>query len=193
MTQRRVTATNQLSTVIDALQLGKKTGLLTVEQGIGETLEEGTMTFMNGQVVNATLGRYKGRDAATKMFSWKACRFSFVPGTPENSGQAMIPLPEAPTEARGATQYIQWQVPQPPMLNQDAWSRRPVASAFSKEFLDNVLHTLDRYGLSRMHRRLFLLIDGRRSIRDLATLIGRSPDETASFLADLEHNGFIHF
>src|SRR6266849_2908148 len=93
MTQRRVTATNQIATVIDVLQLGKKTGILTVERGEGETFEEGTMTFGQGQGVQAAIGPYIGRDAATKLFSWQACRFLFVPMLPEHLSRGMLPTP----------------------------------------------------------------------------------------------------
>ncbi len=41
-------------------------------------------------------------------------------------------------------------------------------------------------GLSRTHRHLLLLIDGQRSILELVRLIGRSEQEVASFLHDLE-------
>lgn len=192
MTQRRVTATSRLSTVIDALLLGKKSGLLTVERGEGETFEEGTMTLMNGQVVNATLGRYRGRDAATKMFSWQACRFSFTPGASGNTGQVTSPLSESQTDTlytrRPSYEPQQKSIPDPDILN-----RRPSASDFSSEFLENILLNLDRHGLSRTHRRLFLLIDGRRSVRELSALIGHTPSNTVNLLADLERNGFIHF
>jgi len=46
-------------------------------------------------------------------------------------------------------------------------------------------------GLSRAHRRLFLLIDGKRSIDELAPLIGRTPDEVSELLRDLEHASVI--
>jgi hypothetical protein len=86
MTQRRVTATRQLSTVINVIQLGKKTGLLTVERGEGEHLEEGTLTFLQGQVVNATLGSLQGRDAAGALSAWQACHFSFQQKQPHELG-----------------------------------------------------------------------------------------------------------
>ncbi len=194
MTQRRVTATNQFSTVIDVLQMGKKTGLLTIERGEGETFEEGTITFVNGQVVNAAIGRYTGRDAATKLFSWQACRFSFVPLLP---GQVAPGMPATPTEqkkAKDVTQPAQrpfYGSQQTNAAAQDSLSRRPFTSVYSRDSIDNILLTLDRQGFSRTHRRLFLLIDGGRSIRELAALIGRAPDETLALLADLEQAGFI--
>jgi hypothetical protein len=197
MTQRRVTATNQLATVIDVLQLGKKTGILTVERGEGATFEEGTMTFVNGQVIQATLGPYVGRDAATKLFSWQACRFMFVPTLPEQLDISTLPTPQTQPEVKAVTRSGTtgplYRLQQPDPTTYGDLSLRPAIAAYSKESMDAVLRILDQRGLSRTHRRLFLLIDGRRSMKDLAMLIGRTPGETAVMLADLERAGLIQF
>jgi len=193
MTQRRVTATNQLSTVTTALQLGKKTGILTVERGEGDTLEEGTITFVHGQVVQASLGLYAARDAATKLFAWQACRFSFVPYSPENSSLPTPLLPQPQADTRSVTENKHepfYENQQTNLAAQDEIDRRPSLAVY-QESMDDVLHILDRQGFSRVHRRLFLLIDGRRSIRELAALIRRTPDETSLLLTDLWQAGLI--
>ncbi|SRR6266567_2612211 len=200
MTQRRVTATNQLATVIDVLQLGKKTGILTVERGEGATFEEGIMTFVDGQVIQATIGPYVGRDAATKLFSWQACRFMFVPTLPAQLNISTLPTPQLPTPQTqpevkavtkpGTTRPL-YRLEQPDPITHGDLSLRPTIAVYSKESMNAVLRILDQHRLSRTHRRLFLLIDGRRSIKELATLIGRTPGETAVMLADLEQAGLI--
>src|SRR5262249_15210459 len=50
---------------------------------------------------------------------------------------------------------------------------------------------IEHLGLSRSHRRLYLLIDGHRSIDDLEPLIGRKGEEVRSMLHDLEWSGII--
>src|SRR5207248_5266370 len=45
---------------------------------------------------------------------------------------------------------------------------------------------IERVGLSRAHRRLFLLIDGYRTIPELVRLMGRGEDEIKALLRDLE-------
>ena len=195
MTQRRVTATNQLATVIDVLQLGKKTGILTVERGEGATFEEGIMTFVDGQVIQATIGPYVGRDAATKLFSWQACRFMFVPTLPTQLDISALPTPQTQPEVKavtkpGTTRPL-YRLEQPDPTTHGDLSLRPTIAVYSKESMNAVLRILDQHRLSRTHRRLFLLIDGRRSIKELATLIGRTPGETAVMLADLEQAGLI--
>ncbi|GER82949.1 MAG: DUF4388 domain-containing protein [Thermogemmatispora sp.] len=88
MPQQRQTVTNRLADVIEVVQLGRKTGLLTVERGEGTALEEGAITFVNGQPVQARLGPHSGAEALRRLKLWGPCRFAFVPFSPPSS-----PLP----------------------------------------------------------------------------------------------------
>jgi len=148
---------------------------------------------MRGQVLQAAIGSYSGRDAATRLFSWQACRFSFVALPPEDSTLTAHLMPHTQREARGVPENTQESSRGNKQTNsaaQDEMNRRPSMAVY-QESMDDVLRVLDRQGFSRVHRRLFLLIDGRRSIRELAALIGRTPDETSTLLADLWQAGFI--
>ncbi len=192
MTQRSMTATNRISTVIDVLQLGKKTGTLIVERGTGETFEEGTMVFVHGQVVQAAVGGYKGRDAATRLLSWQACRFAFTSNQPDRAREVpQTPSTQANVNEPTRNSYDQWQGNLQDYSGiQDEMSLRPLLSLY-KEALDPILSTLEQRGFTRIHRRLLLLIDGKRSIRELAMLIGRTPNETMALLTELQQAGFI--
>jgi len=191
MTQQRGTATNQLSTVITALQLGQKTGILTIERGEGQTFEEGTITFVHGKVVQAAIGSYTGRDVATKLFSWQACRFSFVSLLLEDSALAAQLVSHPQTQAKAVMENGHKPFSgnhQSHSAAEGDMSRRPLM-AVPRGSMDDILRTLDRQGFSRIHRRLLLLIDGRRSINELAALIGRTQNETSTLLADLWRAG----
>jgi hypothetical protein len=234
MTQRRVTATKQLSTVINVIQLGKKTGLLTVERGEGPTFEEGTMTFLQGQVVNAVLGALRSREAVAALSVWKDCHFSFVQVQPHelgsianmtqttmnttslsshhntasssSKGSSITPTPRVfnTNTSPGNTQTrTSGEFPAiPSSMNSDQYYRQP---ATRSELLNRrpnptrtgatteaIIQAMDRQGYSRLHRRLYLLIDGNRSIVELGNLIGRPIDETIAMLSDLERAGLIH-
>ncbi len=56
---------------------------------------------------------------------------------------------------------------------------------------DEALVWIERVGLSRAHRRLFLLIDGYRSTPELVRLMGRGQEEVNTLLRDLEGVGLI--
>lgn len=53
------------------------------------------------------------------------------------------------------------------------------------------IQILNRKRLSRVHLRLFLLVDGQRDVEELARLIGKKPEEVQLLLADLEAIGII--
>src|SRR5437660_6273370 len=93
MSQRRGTTTDRLSNVIEVIQLGRRTGFLTVERGEGPGREEGELTFVHGQVTYARGGQFVGQRALEWLHSWGACRFTFVSSVPGRSTQ---PLHETP-------------------------------------------------------------------------------------------------
>lgn len=77
MTKPRVTATNRLADVIEVVELGRRTGLLLVERGYGEMLEEGAIFFQSGRATYAAIERMRGHDALAVLGGWGGCRFSF--------------------------------------------------------------------------------------------------------------------
>ena len=55
------------------------------------------------------------------------------------------------------------------------------------------LHIMNRMGLSRMHLHLFFLIDGSRSLLELAQLTESSQETVYQHLLDLRQVAVIHF
>jgi hypothetical protein len=176
--------------------LGEKTGNLTVERGEGETFEEGMIVLVKGRVVNVAISPRRGGGTATALLSWQACRFLFVP-TPAGQADAGLkrgPVPAVSAGTNGISTHLRdtWNALQQMSLAvQDHSSCRPYLTVYSREALQSILRALDRQGFSRAHRRLFLLIDGRRSAGELAALMSRTLEETMSLLADLGQAGFI--
>ena len=81
MAKSRVTATNRLANVIEVVELGRRTGLLSAERD-ANGLEEGEIYFISGHPVYATLGRLTGREALAMLLRWAECRFAFDPSAP---------------------------------------------------------------------------------------------------------------
>ncbi|WP_201378954.1 DUF4388 domain-containing protein [Ktedonobacter sp. SOSP1-85] len=79
MTPRRGTHTDNLNNVIQVIQLGRKTGLLTVQKESGPASEEGEITFFRGQISQARLGHLRDQQAISLFATWKSCFFTFVP------------------------------------------------------------------------------------------------------------------
>lgn len=81
MAKSRVTATNRLANVIEVVELGRRTGLLSAERDVNG-LEEGEIYFISGHPVFAALGHLSGRDALNVLVRWGECRFAFEPSAP---------------------------------------------------------------------------------------------------------------
>src|SRR5437588_11389431 len=85
MSQQPATSTDRLINVIEVIQLGRKTGILTAERNVGSMLEHGMITFVNGIVIQASFGQHTGFRAFSVLKSWSTCRFSFTPSDPSHS------------------------------------------------------------------------------------------------------------
>lgn len=106
MSKPRVTATDQLSNVIEVVELGQRTGLLSVERGAGSVLEEGEIYFVSGRASYAALAGLRGREALAALSRWGACRFAFDRDAPRPAPNLTNPQQPAvqPPPSRPASQ-----------------------------------------------------------------------------------------
>jgi hypothetical protein len=192
MQPQRQTATDSLADIIQIALLGNKTGTLMVERGEGETLEEGFLKFCNGNVTEASVGRYRGVNAFNHLNTWKKCRFSFEDEVtnPSDIIQPQIQIyktnnPSFPERfphhtASSVDNYVE--------LNaQGGQSFLPIRLQLGEVILQHP----EASQLPRLHRRLLLLVNGQRSVSELARLMARKSEEIQPLLDDLEHNGLI--
>jgi hypothetical protein len=100
MPKARDTATDRLSNVIEVVELGRRTGLLSAERGMGPSLEEGEIYFVSGRPIYAAVGQLRGREALATLGQWGACRFAFDITTPSPSPNLSGVL--SPVEASGS-------------------------------------------------------------------------------------------
>src|SRR5947207_12643230 len=94
MLQGRGTVTNNLVDIIQVIQLGRKSGILTAERGEGNSLETGQVTFVRGNITQARSSSLNGSQALDRLRSWQTCRFTFLPLLQESG-----PLPTPPQQA----------------------------------------------------------------------------------------------
>lgn len=196
----RGTATNNLNDVIQMLQMARKTGTLTLQrEGKGDTVEQGTMIFQNGQIVDAGLGFLKGGDAFAKVSTWGACHFVFQASastitprplmTPNpNTPNPNTPNPFTPRPAGNGSSPFHGLADRRETFN--GLSPTPAAPYRLRE-AQEVLGYFDRLGLTRAHRQLFLLINGRYPIPELMRLSGHRANDFERLLADLERVGLV--
>lgn len=183
--------TKQLTDVIQVLQMAHKTGLLLVNRdGPGKTIEQGSISFQNGQVVDASFGPYRGPEAFQRLQGWRSCYFVFQPFSQSNgpslpSTQMPQMSPVNPNQARGY---------QSGPLSGNSGPLPNVGASNAPQRIravNEVLPYFNNLGLTRLHRQLFLLIDGQRTVVEIIRLMGHRTDEVDTLLADLERAGLI--
>ncbi len=195
MPQQRGTETSQLANVIEVLQLGRKTGILSIERDTGSSPEMGEISFQNGHITQASSNHgLHGTQALLWLRSWEACRFTFVPA--QETALTTKPLPAVSQHDFGQKkretqpQRVPHEVAQtstPSVTNADELLVVPQRT----QELENALQLIAQAHLSRTHRQLFLLVDGQRNTKELFRLIGRSQDLGLTLLRDLAYIGVI--
>lgn len=189
--QRHETTTDRLVGIIASIKLERRSGQLTVRRGEGLTTEEGTLIFRQGQITMASAGRRNGSDALNWLSTWGQARYIFTPTASEANAPTTFPtLPASSSNAAVATH------PRLPIarVNTDDLDS-PLALAYgiphTTVALGEAIVRIEKAGLSRAHRRLYLLIDGRRSAIELVPLSGKTAEEVRNMLHDLEWLGVI--
>jgi Domain of unknown function (DUF4388) len=206
MSEHREAVTNRLANVIRTIQLGARTGILTVERDTHIALEEGWIIFIHGRVTSARAGQFDNEAAFNWLKTWTTCRFAFVTSTP-----LKLAIPLSPQQSSSTTEV--GDNTQPGFLlapgskktrplesdhENSTWEEQPtgplprVSPPYRLKRVDEGLSLIARLGLSRIHRHVFLLIDGHRTTGELAALVGRGPDELQTLLSELESAGLIH-
>lgn len=185
--QQRETTTERLADVIKVIQLGRRTGTLTVERVYENMFEEGRITFIQGQITQANVGARQGQEAMRILQTWQRCLFAFLTAT---EGVVTDPLPRITTSHTTPLSIREMRNSVPPgrpsisiPINGAPCHIQPVEEALLR---------LGSMGLSRTHRRLLLLVDGRRCVTELARLVGHTVAEVSQQLRELEQVGFIH-
>lgn len=194
MAQQREASTDRLVGIIATIKLERKSGQLRVRRGAGLTSEEGALTFVHGQVIQANVGRRSGSDALNWLSTWGQAHYTFT-STLASTGDEKISLavsePPSHSPGRAITNPLpdmqvntdKLEFAHPPTPDREV----PYISVEWTEAIPGI----ERAGLSRSHRRLYLLIDGHRSVHDLVPLVGKKAEEVRSMLHDLEWLGII--
>lgn len=214
MRRQRATIADRLAQVIEVIELGRRTGLLSIERDDPPGLEEGDIYFVQGAAIYASTGGKSGRMALESLRTWGVCRFAFL-------ADADRPTPNIGPELRGsrppqtgvlrpsgpATRPPPPPPPPPFLLPPGTPTRPPVQrrpSPTQPLLLITPSHRPLRapnpqdiprlaanYHLSWAHRALLLLADGTHTVAELARLAGRSEDEVLRLLNDLIRLGLI--
>ncbi len=208
MVDRVTTTVDSLAKIIQTLANGSMSGHLIARRDNKRILEEGEIFFVYGKIVAAKAVDRVGVDALNWMKVWKDCTFSFSPSKESKHipilapGLLNNPTNTVPMTSRTDTRKIPsvrkvvnesgkgaenpiFQLALPESLS-------PQAVPYRTETDARALQILKATEYSRLHRHLFLLVDGHRTVAELMRLTGRNIDEVTKYLRDLEKLPIIH-
>ena len=192
MPEQPGTVTDRLSDVIHIVVMARQTGILTAERGSGARLEEGCITFLNGQIVQVQAGERRDAEALQRLRTWGLCRFTFtiktpaeITATPLHPSPGSLPTTDSLAKEQPITQDLK--MPETSEIAERSAPKMP----YRLREPATVLPFMEQANIPRLHRRVYLLVDGKRSPQELAQLIGRTTEEIQKVLGDLERAGVV--
>lgn len=192
MAQRREAITDHLIGIIASIKMERRSGQLRVRRGEGLTSEEGTLTFIQGQVTQASVGRRSGAEALNWLSTWGQTQYIFTSAAADKGANfTFTALLSSPPDKIATNPGLQAAQVHTDRLKTDPLPAPSQEVPHVSVELSEAMARIERAGLSRTHRRLYLLIDGYRSVDDLEPFIGRKAEEVRSMLHDLEWLGII--
>src|SRR5689334_10722721 len=100
MAQQREATTDRLVGIIASIKMERKSGQLWVRRGKGLTSEEGILTFIQGQITRASVGRRNGADALNWLSTWGQAHYIFTaPGSQEALPMSLAALPSSASDS----------------------------------------------------------------------------------------------
>jgi hypothetical protein len=190
-----------LSEVLELARTRRLNGMMTIEHKQGGRVEEGEVYFQIGQPIQARVGRLVGQDALNWLTKWHNIMYMIetddylqsVANTAVNNRdnttstpfQTNVPSNRTPftepavgqieVNERGSipsntpTPGIEWLVPQ-------------------KLGVESEVLALP---LTRRQRSIYFLVDGRRTVADLARCTGKNTQEIELILSELQEQGLV--
>jgi hypothetical protein len=191
---RRLNPAEKLSDVLDLLYSRHYSGLLSVERFEGGRFEEGEIYFEQGRPVYAYHNQKSGKEAFARLEDWRQVYFAF-------DKNALCPvsrdIPRPPLSSAAKPGRLS-QPSSPGELRWDTLPRLRAAPSLSLSNIEQLVpHRLEvklnvlSLPLTRVQRAVYLLVDGKRTIVDLARCIGKSIHDVVRLLNELLGLGLI--
>lgn len=162
-----------LPDIIQLVAVSGKTGAFTLSRAG----ERGQILLQEGQISHASVGHLLGEEAVYELATWSDGDFTFEPGS--SSEQRTISKSNTNLLMEAARRMDEWKI-----LAKRIKSTRQVPVPVQGDFTTSVSFTADEW-------RIASLVDGRRTIEELAVALNRSPFETAKVLFGLVTSNVI--
>jgi hypothetical protein len=200
--------------ILRDIALYQRTGLLRVEYVGGHVVEKGAIFFQNGNVVFACTEQETGEKALMHIASWDKVYYSFLEGVHITIQQEKATA-QYPPISNLLTPMVQKEASQTPPSGIPAISQgsKPFTTPFNvvsayvpssllKEAIHQGVHAVFRAlpeavtrqvmsQIARRDRVVFMLLDGKRTVRQIAQLVHRSELDVAHTVARLIKRGYV--
>jgi hypothetical protein len=198
MVMTHAVSTERLVNVLQNIALSQQTGRLSIERvGIGSR-ETGKIFFENGDTVFARTGQRVGESALYEMLAWKEVYTTFAEGVgaPAETGKHSLIVRRS--IHTGPLLPIEMEMTRPLPLIKPPAQKQPVQAVEAKidgDVVFSLRPTVSAQKIvslfERRERVVVLLLNGKRSLREIARLIHRSEFDVARVLARCLHQGLI--
>jgi hypothetical protein len=216
-----ISTTERLVLILQSITLRQQTGRLSLEAVADEGSEKGEIFFVNGDAVHAHTEHESGKPAITRMLSWREVRYAFLadPEAPQQNrhrqflGQFLAPPSHMPrlcaVELEETLETPSVKVPALPTAQGTAFvTPPPQEEGFSVQASEKMgawsvfaifrarPYATTPYVLRRMERReriVLLLLNGKRTLRDVSRLVHRRELDIAHVLVRMLKQGYIEF
>lgn len=206
MTKGRDIAAESLGDLLEVARGQQRSGMLRAEYSQDGRLEEGEIYLSAGQPIYARTGRLAGSEALNYLLRWRNIYFSFVTDIPRPPANIFSSTrPSSVTTPLGSRTQALTPLQLPitgglrPYPQEPRQSYAPPARA-SMPGIENMIpykrgpeRDIFSLGLTRRQRLIYFLIDGQRTVGDLARTTNKTILETEMIVGEIQEQGLIDF
>lgn len=206
MTKGRDIAAESLGDLLEVARIQQRNGMLRAEYSQGGYLEEGEIYLFAGQPIYARTEHLVGVEALNYLLSWRNIHFAFVVDVPRppinifssvRQHSVTTPLGSRTQNLTPAqlpiTDGLRWNP-----REQQRVTERPASQPVSTPGIENLVpckigaeRDIFSLGLTRRQRLVYFLIDGQRSVNDLARTTNKTVLETEVIIGELQEQGLV--
>jgi hypothetical protein len=188
-----------LDGVLELVRTRRQNGMMTIEHSQSGRVEEGEVFFQTGQPIYARVGHLVGQDALNWLMHWHNITYTIgtdasfpsVASTAINTSNSASFAPST-TSTNGIpdTGSVGVQL-------QSDWRGSPLSNTPQPgiEWLVPQKRGVERevlaLPLTRRQRFIYFLVDGRRTIGDLARCTGKNVQDVELILSELHEQGLV--
>ncbi len=194
MAKGRNIAAESIADFLEAAYIHQHSGLLRAEYSQNGQLEEGEVYILAGQPIYARIGKVTGPEALNLLLRWRHILFSFntdMPRPPANIGSSFkitesvksLPLSALPSTSTRNLAGGQDERRLPSFIARNRYRLFSNSAAPRKVDLKQDIHALY---LSRKQRTIYFLVDGHRTVSDLARTTSKTLSEIEIVLQELQ-------